>query len=163
MEVRSKRKVLQVWGVCGLILCALLAGLWLARANAAKLVRISAEESSLSAQKPVLVCSLSNPTPRYVCYGADFRVERWNEGASAWETYDVSKVDINFDLGLRGVRPFGRKTVEYPVYLFTDPSGAEHVAQGRYRVVQQLSVGNSVDIKGGEEVTLYCEFSVTAP
>ena len=57
----------------------------------------------------------------------------------------------------------GRKTVEYPGYLFTDPSGAEHVAQGRYRVVQQLSVGNSVDIKGGEEVTLYCEFSVTAP
>ena len=130
MEVRNKKKVLQVWGVCGLILCALLAGLWLAWANAAKLVRLSAREDSLTPKKPVLVCSLSNPTPRYVCYGADFRVERWNEGASAWETYDVSKVDINFDLGLRGVRPFLSEKYDltkHPNYKYTADADKRNV------------------------------------
>lgn len=160
MEKRTKGKLLQVWGVCGLCLCALLAGLWLTRDNAAKLVRLSAKEDSLSAQKPVLMCVLTNPTPRYVCYGAEFHVERWNEGASAWEDYHVSKADINVTLELRYLRPFGVKREEYPVYIYTDPSGAEPVAPGRYRVVQQVKVGDSVDIRVGEEVTLYCEFTV---
>ena len=163
MEKRTKGKLLRVWGICGLCLCALLAGVWLMQANAAKLVRLSAREGSLTPQKPVLVCNLTNPTAQPVYYGAEFQVERWNEDSSTWEMYNVSETDVNFDLGLRVLRPFGRKTEEYPVYIFTDPSGGESVAPGRYRVVQQLSVGNSVDIKGGEEVTLYCEFTVTAP
>lgn len=162
MEGRTK-KLLQVWGICGLCLCALLAGVWLMQANAARLVRLSAREDSLTPQKPVLVCNLTNLTSQAVYYGAEFQVERWNEDSSTWEVYNVSETDVNFTLELNDLRPFGRKTEEYPVYIFTDPSGGEPVAPGRYRVVQQVSVGGGVDLSSGEEVTLYCEFSVTAP
>ena len=54
--------------------------------------------------------------------------------------------------------PLGSKTVEYPACYF-----AEHFAAGRYRVAQTVRCSGFRDRNGGREVTLYCEFSVTAP
>lgn len=161
MAKRTKEKGRRVWLICGVCLCALLAGLWLSGIYAARLVRLSVKEDCLAPDKPVLVCRVINPTVKSVCYGADFHVERWNEEASAWEPYDVSQWDVNFDLVLRMVHPFGIKTEEYPVWLYGDP-----YAPGRYHVVQRVSIGSAHRIDGGfhipteEEVTLTCEFTI---
>lgn len=155
MEKRTKGKMLRVWFVCGLVLCALLAAVWFSRSTATNFVRISAGENILSPQKPVLVCKVVNLSAKCVHYYPDFYVERWNEDTSTWETYDESNWNIAVPLIVYDVRPFSGETREYPLYVYGDS-----YAPGQYRVVQQVGVGDGIDQKVGEEVTLYCEFTV---
>ena len=55
MEPRSKGKVLRLWFVCGLCLCALLAAKWLFFGDAAPRLRLVEEVDCVSGGKPVVV------------------------------------------------------------------------------------------------------------
>lgn len=158
MEKRPKRRLLQVWGICGLCLCALLAGVWFILDDATPRLRLVEEVDCVGGGEPVVVCRMSNPSAKFVYHGTEFRVERWNEDTSAWEEYHEEGRNFNFTLPLLSLAPLGSKTVEYPAYYF-----AEHFAVGRYRVAQKVRCSGFRDWHGGEETTLYCEFSITAP
>ena len=55
MEKRTKGKLLRVWFVCGLCLCALLAAKWLVFGDAAPRLRLVEEQDCVSGGKPVVV------------------------------------------------------------------------------------------------------------
>lgn len=158
MEKRTKGKLLRVWGVCGLCLCALLAVKWLVLDDAVPRLRLLEEIDCFGGGEPVVVCRMTNLSTKFVYHGTEFWVERWNEDTSAWGEYLEEGREVNFTLPLMALAPLGSKTVEYPAYYF-----AEHFAVGRYRVAQTVRCGAFRDWRGGEEVTLYCEFTVTAP
>lgn len=154
MEKRTKGKLLRVWFVCGLCLCALLAAKWLVFGDAAPRLRLVEEQDCVSGGKPVVVCRMVNPTVNWVSHGAEFHVERWNETAAVWEVYDESPCDVNFPLPLYTLRPFGSTAMEYPVYIY-----GEDFAPGRYRVVQEVRLGRGTYT----DMALTCEFTVAAP
>jgi len=156
MEKRTKGKMLRVWFVCGLCLCALLAGKWLIFGDAAPRLRLVEEIDCVSGGKPVVVCRMVNPSVKYVYHGSEFHVERWNEATAAWEHYDESKRDVNFTLPLYILGPFGRDTREYPVWLYS-----EDFAPGRYRVVKTVRCGGKSATYDGEKMTLTCEFTIS--
>lgn len=161
MEKRTKGKVLRVWFICGLCLCALFAGKWLIFGDAAPRLRLVEEIDCVSGGKPVVECRMVNPSAKYVYHGSEFHVERWNEATAAWEHYDESKWDVNFTLPLYILGPFGRDTREYPVWIY-----GEDFTPGRYRIVQHARVGgrlqteNGIHIPDEEELTLTCEFTI---
>ena len=154
METRSKGKMLRIWFVCGLCLCALLAAKWLFFGDAAPRLRLVEEVDCVSGGKPVVVCRMVNRTVLPVRHGSAFYVERWNETAAVWEVYDESTWDVNFTLPLYTLRPFGSAAREYPVWIY-----GEDFAPGRYRVVQEVRLGRGTYT----DMALTCEFAVAAP
>ena len=156
MEKRTKGKMLRVWFVCGLCLCALLAAKWLVFGDAAPRLRLVEEIDCFSGGKPVVVCRMVNPSVKYIYHGSEFHVERWDETAAVWEVYDESSRDVNFTVPLYVLGPFGRDAREYPVWLYS-----EDFAPGRYRVVKTVRCGGEAATYNGEEMTLTCEFAIT--
>lgn len=103
--------------------------------------------------RPVVVCRITNLSARRIYYPPEFRIERWNEEFSTWEPYDASTWNVAFPLSVRSLNPLERKTEEYPVFVYADP-----FASGRYRIVQQVSIGDFDTTAPG--VTLFCEFAI---
>ena len=64
MEKRTKGRLQQMWGICGLCLCALLAGLWFILDDATPRLRLLEENDCVSGGEPVtLYCEFTVTAP----------------------------------------------------------------------------------------------------
>ncbi len=107
-------------------------------------VTLRAYSAAIPPGSAEIVCTLSNPSLRYVQYGQPYLLEKYDNGR--WNNIEMY---LRFELGLFGLWPLSSKKLTFPLWALE----TEELTQGRYRIV--------FDVKDRDGLyTLYCEFEV---
>lgn len=93
-----------------------------------------------------VTCRLVNPTLHSIGYGEPFYLEY--QEANGWTRVSEKHDDVAFNLPLYTLLPFGFKTIEFRVSLYSDLS-----RPGTYRIVFPVT-------DSGQARDLYCQFTV---
>jgi hypothetical protein len=138
----------QLFRVIFILIIILLFGcaIWVLSGNTEMKVTLKAQKETYTCGITSINCKLRNISFRTIKYGEPFFVEHFVDGI--WIDLNDTEKGINFQLGLKTLKPLSSVEISYPVSAYSSFN-----VPGDYRIVIQVRTGE-------DNFALFCPFSV---